>query len=641
MGKYRSLGDFLIVNEYRFIISEILNYIRKNSIYTSSEVFKNPQKYDLRIDMDISLVKEQHFKASSFNLDFDIVVRAITSITELVGDELYTNSFNDKFTLTLSGYLFNGLHNLKCHKVELGDCARPYSVEKSLSKFLVPYVHDYQYEKYATEFLKEFLPTAIKNPITVIVPLIIRRMELNLIKGVLPDDAFGKMIFNYEQVINVHENGKKVKSLAKPGTVMIDYKIFDLHYIGRLNNTIMHECVHWWIHRKYFELQKLLDSGETSLICENEENEMPSESEFKNKYYMELQARQIAPRILMPELAAKKKFKTIMNKLKTGKYTSRKEYISHCVDEFADFFSVSLESAKIRLCDLGFSEVLSILKTVNGKEIIPFKYSIKLKPRQTFIIDSLQAAQIIMKNTKIRELVREGKFIYIDGFFVLNDAKYVKIYKNSKPKLTTIALNDVSKCCLLFDIVNESVSINYNPSVYNYMNFYSGGAITTYKKKYTVKESKDVNKNVFELASGKRLREDNDEAIALINEMRKLRSFGEKFTYLLSDNENCLCYKYDTTVAKKCHTTDKTIKSYKDGKTKPNLKQMIAICGGLKLHPRLSNYLLKSLTYDINDNEEDPYPLYVELINTKYPFGLDEWNKTIKEAYPNNCEYLL
>lgn len=640
--KYESFNEYLEVHASKALKQVLLDYMKENSLYTDREVYDNPQDYKLDINLKISIPYIYHFTAPNYNLDFDIVVDVLTELTELIGDELQTNLFQDMFTLTMSGVLHNGLSKLMVHKIELGSCPREFDKRYSLSSFLVPYINKDQYEEYAREFLEQYYPKAINRAFHIRVPDVISKMGLNIKFGVLPDNCFGKCIFDKERITIFNFTTKQKESvIANPGTILINQNILELRNIGVLNNTGIHECLHWFLHRKYFELQKLLNSGETSLSCFIEEMQNPDVAKMKNKYYMELQARSIAPRILMPEEPARRKFASIMSHLKSQyKFASQASYIKACVSEFANFFGTSIESSKIRLVNIGFSQVLSVLDTVNGREIVPFKMGdFRPKSGQTFIIDATDASKIIKNNLEIRELVMDGRIIYVDGFFVINDPKYVRTFKHQKPRLTAHALKDVSKCCLLFDLINESVTINYDPESFNFFTFCNGGSTNEYTRSLGVNTKNPVNSSVIKKASGRSVKADIDEANEWIDEMRKLSNFGQRLTYLLGND--CMCENSDRAVGRKCHMDGNTVKSYKEGKYTPDLLQFIRLCGGLKMHPRVSRYLMGTLGYNVHSMEDDPYTMYSMLMQINYNDGLDEWNALIKDAYPGVSHYLL
>ena len=96
LKKYESLSHFLEVNVSNSIKQVLLEYIKENEMYTNCDVYENPEKYQLNMNMQITIPYDSYFKTPEYDLDFDVVVEAITTLTELVDNELQTNCFQDR-----------------------------------------------------------------------------------------------------------------------------------------------------------------------------------------------------------------------------------------------------------------------------------------------------------------------------------------------------------------------------------------------------------------------------------------------------------------------------------------------------------------------------------------------------------------
>jgi Zn-dependent peptidase ImmA (M78 family) len=114
-----------------------------------------------------------------------------------------------------------------------------------------------------------------------------------------------------------------------------------------------HECIHWYIHRHYFDLlHKKVDSADIAFRCPariSDGNETTRDEER-----MEKQARGVAPRILMPKVATRKKLREIfeMHGYRAD-MDNRFDVLTEIGDELVAFFHVSKQSAKYRVVDLG------------------------------------------------------------------------------------------------------------------------------------------------------------------------------------------------------------------------------------------------------------------------------------------------
>ena len=173
----------------------------------------------------------------------------------------------------------------------------------SSTKNLIPYMEENDLDAYAKNFLEDVYPEALKSPVMLPVEEVARKLELNIEYVNLEENIFGKIYFLDDKKTNI-----------KAKTILIDqFKSF-INGVGNTKNTIIHECVHWYFHRRFFALQHLLDSSLSTITC----TQVESDSHYENKYsddlrWMEWQANSLAPRILMPETTTRMKFEELYN----------------------------------------------------------------------------------------------------------------------------------------------------------------------------------------------------------------------------------------------------------------------------------------------------------------------------------------
>ncbi len=634
----KSLTEYVLVNYGDAIEASLIQCFKENNFYATTEKFNNPEKYKLNINIKVNDFRHAYFKAPDNTIDFDILLDLMIEVTDLVGDELETNIFSDFYTLSFEAELNEGLHNLRITKTKYGMHLREFSFDLSLSEFLTPYIKSKDYENYAHEFLEKYYPEALDRPTFVNPVILLDRMGLHVMFANLGVGIDGKIIFAKEVAEVFDVKAKTFRKMAvEKGTILINLAIIEKGR-GCLNNTIIHECIHWWLHKKYFELQMLLNPNDPSSKSYIDEMEMPDKKKFVNKYYMELQARSISPIVLMPKETAVDYYDSILAQLENRKsYHSKSKTFLYALYKFADKFGASTSCARIRLENLGYTEVSFSTKIGNELKIRPFKSSVRLELGQTYILEFSEAVKAFAKDNNAKVALANGKILYVDGLFVVNDEKFVKFYKKAKPRLTDFALSDVSKCCVLFDTKKEGVSVEFDPSSFNFVSFCSGGSKTQYVNNPTVsgrsKEVLDIKR------SSLRQKEEIEEARYFVSKMNQYDSFAEKFNCLLGDD--CLGFKSDRGIANKCHLDGKTITAYRNGTSRPDEKKLLAICAGLQLHPLVSGHLLRANRIDIYGITEEPYPFYFHLLTTCYHRDLDTWNDMIREAYPDHLEYEL
>lgn len=127
----------------------------------------------------------------------------------------------------------------------------------------------------------------------------------------------------------------------KAKTVLIDPEAVKKTNTGCRNNTIAHECVHWYKHRYYYKMQKF-SLPRYAKYCKCRVDQLPESTDEEN--IMESQAIGIAPRILMP----KNTFVEAAEHLGVAYGKDNRSAI--CT--LADFFDVSKQSVEIRLEEL-------------------------------------------------------------------------------------------------------------------------------------------------------------------------------------------------------------------------------------------------------------------------------------------------
>ena len=636
----KTLAEYVLVQHGDAIETSLIQYFKSNNLYATTEKYDDPEKYKLTISIQVESYKHSYFKAPGNQIDFDMKIDCLIEVTNLVGKELETRLYTDTYTLRIEAELNKGLHNLLVKEVQYGSHMREFSYDNSLSEFLTPYIRAVDNEKYAYEFLKIYCPEALKIP-TFVNPIdILDKMGLSVFFARLGEGIDGEIIFANKHADVLDVNSKTFKRLLiKEGTILINVKIIEKGR-GCLNNTIVHECLHWWLHRKYFELQMLLNPNDQSSKSYIDEMEMPDKRKFVNKYYMELQARSIAPIVLMPKDTACSYYETILTQLENRKsYQSKTRTFLYALYKFAEKFGASTSSARIRLENLGYTEVSFSSKIGSELKIRPFKSSVRLGLGQTYILEFAEAVKAFSKDQATRYALASGKILYVDGLFVINDEKYVKFYKNAKPRLTELALSDVSKCCILFDTKKEGISVEFNPATFNFVTFCSGGSKTQYAVNPSVSKN-ERNKEILDLKRTSLHQKDEiEEARDFVSKMNRFDTFAAKFDCLLGDE--CMAFKSDRGIGSKCKIDGKTITAYRKGISKPDEKKLLAICAGLQLHPLVSGHLFKANRMDIYAVSEEPYPFYFHLMTTCYKTDLDTWNSLIKETYPEHQDYIL
>lgn len=213
-------------------------------------------------------------------------------------------------------------------------------------KTLIPIIAASEYDSVAEQFLHSFFPEALLRPQKVPI-LDIAKEKMGLDIQFIPlseeQEIYGMTIFS-DGLVEVYnqEEGLYENRMFKRKTILIDPIAVEKTNTGCKNNTIAHECVHWYKHRMYYRMQQYT-LPRFAKYCKCRIDQLPYESEDENN--MEIQAIGIAPRILMPKTT----FLEVAAKLDSEIGKDNWRYVSI----LADFFDVSKQSVKIRLKECG------------------------------------------------------------------------------------------------------------------------------------------------------------------------------------------------------------------------------------------------------------------------------------------------
>lgn len=229
-----------------------------------------------------------------------------------------------------------------------------------LSSNLVPIIQKNDFDTIASDFLKQYYPQALAKPIVVpIEDIALQSLKLQIRRVHLSEDLsiLGQIFFNSGNAEVYHKDSDEiVYETVNKGTMFIDPDVAVERGAGSERNTITHECVHWHIHRHYHAIQ-IIAGGEKA-VARRCPVKSPSE-QFKSKWtaedWMEWHANGIAPKILMPQFPFMdyvKKHPLYIQARKRNQAMSS-IYADLLVDDLADLFQVSKQSASLRLSELG------------------------------------------------------------------------------------------------------------------------------------------------------------------------------------------------------------------------------------------------------------------------------------------------
>ncbi len=226
-----------------------------------------------------------------------------------------------------------------------------------LSNNLVPILQKSEFDDVATSFLEKYCPQVLKTPMMVpIEEIAVQTVKLQIKRVHLSEDLsiLGQVFFStgIAEIYKKDEDEFVYEQVDK-GTMFIDPDVATERNIGSERNTIAHECTHWHIHRPYHTVQIM--AGGKKAVAFRCPTEPPSERfqlKWTDEDWMEWQANGIAPKILMPQNMFVQYVNAhhLYSKMKNTAIGSL--YKDLLIEDLADFFQVSKQSASIRLSEL-------------------------------------------------------------------------------------------------------------------------------------------------------------------------------------------------------------------------------------------------------------------------------------------------
>lgn len=322
-----------------------------------------------------------------------------------------------------------------------------------------PFMHYVQdFEEEAEIFLKKYeCADAIENPQPIpIRDIATRLMFLDVVQTecLSPDESVQGAIAFSKGVIDVYDWKTKeyMGYQVDSPTIFIDSDIIN---IGRINNTLAHECFHWWRHRNYFNYKRTHEqSTEFGIRCDKRMRNKVATDHWTDVEIMEWQARKIASKILMPRIATKKKIESLYNELTEERVPGKEAVIEKVIARLAGFFEVSRQSAAIRMVELGYDEASQYTNLVQTEEIPPItrkrKSSKAAQHRQPVTIQN--AFELYCENEFLRAAMDTGAFCFADGYFVIRGNQYVSRDIKGAYYLTDYAKGHLSECALDFSV---------------------------------------------------------------------------------------------------------------------------------------------------------------------------------------------
>ena len=285
-------------------------------------------------------------------------------------------------------------------------------------------------DDYATNYLRKNYPLALEEPMALPVEEILRKNDLVVKEATLSPNAD---IFGCCTLLdgNVRVYNPVIKAYAdsyyNAGTILIDPESDYSYGEKTRRNTLIHEAIHWEKDRTFFKILQLKKQGEDiyPIMCRSsEKNYEPPEgkkTQDNQLRILEWQAHRLAPRILMPKAPFRQKATELVETVANS---------NTLVELLSDFFMVSKSSVKYRLIEVGMKEKLQSYPDFED-------CFAELYRNTDFISLTYQEAfELLRENSTLQKWIDTGRFVFIDGYFVINDSQNIT-YKDGVFRLTS------------------------------------------------------------------------------------------------------------------------------------------------------------------------------------------------------------
>lgn len=217
---------------------------------------------------------------------------------------------------------------------------------------------------------------------------------------------------------------------------------------------IMHQIVHWCLHRYAFQLAALNGKAPRDTICNIKEYAEYDKTVYtcfwnieKNVRFdavLAYQADSIARKILVPTRIICEILRTINFRQCIRELTVLEDFLY----ELSYIFDVSIFIIKSRMVDLGYIELVQGYFNIVDEKILKPYFCKRLlnESKETICIGEEDLKAICNNDSEFSRSLKLNKYLYVDGHIVFNNKKYI----DSSLNLTAYARYNMDECCLVF-----------------------------------------------------------------------------------------------------------------------------------------------------------------------------------------------
>jgi hypothetical protein len=602
------------------LINNIEIYLNDNieAFGEYSYLVDEPDEIEL-ISSDIAFVGVSKIETDKFSLKVKVDTIAFTAM-RLSSGELESDEIKPSFIVDISANMVDRDFDFSIENIEIGDEV-VWDKNNAYSPYMVPYVYVDDMDDIAEEFLKKYYPEALDKMEAIDPLVVVDRMKLKLKEAKITKtgSVFGQIFFEDSNVTFYNpETGEIFKEYLDAGTILYDPEIFFMRSLGSINNTIIHECLHWYLHKPFMTLQNLF-TNRKNISCLVEESQKRDKD--KDPYeWLEWQCSHIAPRILMPKKWVIEFVKERYQIYGFDESNVDPLIVTKTIEDLAEKFKVSKLSAKIRMMDLGYKEAEGVLNYVDDRYLDNFdSKNLDFKRGETFIISDTAALKLYENNITLRRLMDERKLVYLENKICINSPKYVAVDQDDM-WLTEYAKVHPEECCIS---ITQKTEKNRKTGLHYYQkNILFSSAIVNEIVYVDTDLTSEHNKKIL-----KEMDDTFDTAEEIADILENLpRGFHDT---LRAHMKRKRCTVLDL-VGRSLVFKQKITDMRNDPRPRWELKEVLAVCVGLNLHPEFIFDLLDKANLSLSNNTRDNI-FYRGMINQHYKASIEVWNEKLEE----------
>lgn len=490
-----------------------------------------------------------------------------------------------------------------------------YVVKGSIANdYLLPYMKNGDYEATANEMLMRFYPEALETDLPVDGQVLASRMGLKISEVTLPPEStiMGCLFFSPTTVKLLNEKtGRYEKRTLNPGDIIIN-KNHCRNY-SDYNQTVLHECNHFYLHRLFYMMQMLaMPKMSFHVHRKVEKTKRKFNQKMTPEQWMELQASKMPAYLLMPAEPTKAHIQRTYERLSAynSLWRTRKT-----IQDLSENYKVSKSMAKYRMIELGYQEAEGIFSFVNNRRIPDYGCSGEWPKGSTFVISLEDAVSLYQEDQEFAKRMDSGKYVYVEGHFCIRNSKYLIRSRSGEYTLTDYARTHINECCLAFRAHGSGASATYDPRV------------AARKKKEPVKD-KYLCKYEFLAEPGTDAEMDEFERIA-----EDAKRWGELEMSLSCDFSEAIDQIMEVKNISKTEISDRMNKDRKSiydlqHAVYPRTKNVVAFCMALEVPFTISLKLLAAAGCSLRNTKEET--LYKIMLSNVGNFSLEKCNGLLK-----------